>query len=162
MSKELMATTESYLSFRLGKEAFAVSVSKVLEILEVPQITKVPQCPEYMRGVINLRGNVLPVIDTRIKFGMPATEDTISTCITVLQVEVDGESLTVGALVDAVQEVLEIAETQIQAPPTLGSRYKSNLISGMVKFNEQFIMLLNIDEVFNSNELLLLQDSSAM
>src|SRR5687768_17514595 len=112
-----MITTQSYLSFKLGEEIFAANVEKVLEILEVTKITKVPKSPAYMRGVINLRGNVLPVIDTRQKFNMPHTEDTVNTCIMVLNIHMDGDKLILGALVDAVQEVLEISQDQIKTAP---------------------------------------------
>lgn len=152
--------TSSYLSFKLDEESFALHVSKVLEILEVTQITKVPQSPDYMRGVVNLRGNVLPVIDTRAKFGLSPTEFTIDTCIVVLNIVSEGETLTLGALVDTVQEVAEIQENEIQAPPKIGSKYKSEFINGMVKADDGFTMLLDIDKVFSADELILLKENS--
>ena len=100
-------TLNSYLSFKLGDEIFASNVSKVLNILEMMKITKVPKAPTYMKGVINLRGTVLPVVDTRLKFGMLPIELTTNTCILVLDVKVDEESVHIGAIVDSVQEVLE-------------------------------------------------------
>ena len=151
---------QSYLTFRLGDELFAANVGKVLEILEIPRITKVPRSPDFMRGVINLRGSVLPVIDTRIKFGLPAVEDTINTCIIVLDIEMDGNHINIGTVVDAVQEVLEIEAGQVQPAPTIGSKYKSEFIDGMVKMNDQFIMMLNLDKVFSSNEANILQEIS--
>src|SRR5512145_1168536 len=151
----------SYLTFKLGEEIFGANVSKVLNILEMTKITKVPKAPNYMKGVINLRGAVLPLIDTRIKFDMPETEYTANTCILVLDIDMNGESVHVGALVDSVQEVIEINETQIQPPPSIGSKYKSEFIEGMAKINEEFIMLLNMDLIFSSSELSLLKDSSA-
>jgi purine-binding chemotaxis protein CheW len=158
MNKEQITSTESYLSFSLGEEVFAASVAKVIEILEVPKITKVPKAPAYMRGVVNLRGSVLPVIDTRLKFGMTASTDTVNTCIMVLNVQIDSESFVLGALVDAVQEVFEISDDEIKPAPSIGSKYKSEFIEGMVKTNEQFIMLLNLDKVFSSDELITLQE----
>jgi purine-binding chemotaxis protein CheW len=107
MDKENLLKTNSFLSFKLGDEEFAAHVGKVLNILEMTRITEVPKAPEYMKGVINLRGTVLPVIDTRIKFGMSPTVYTTNTCIIVLDIEMDGESIHVGALVDSVQAVLE-------------------------------------------------------
>src|SRR5687768_11883119 len=98
--------SQSYLTFRLGGEIFAASVLHVIEILELSKITKVPRSPAFMRGVINLRGNVLPVIDTRSKFGLESAADTVDTCIMVLNIESGNEKIMVGALVDAVQEVL--------------------------------------------------------
>src|SRR3954464_1647295 len=97
----------SYLTFKLDDEIFAANVSKVIEILEIPKITKVPRSPEFMRGVVNLRGNVLSVIDSRTKFGLPPVADTINTCIIVMIVNVDGQDMTMGVIVDAVQEVME-------------------------------------------------------
>ena len=113
-----------------------------------------------MRGVINLRGNVLPVIDTRLKFGLEKTDDTINTCIMVLNVQVENQNIIIGALVDAVQEVLEIDATSIQQTPSIGSRYKTEFLNGMVKANDQFIMLLNVDRVFNIEEMSILQEVS--
>ena len=153
-------TLNSYLSFKLGEETFASNVSKVLNILEMMKITKVPKSPTYMKGVINLRGSVLPLVDTRLKFGMAQTEITTNTCILVLNVEVDGESINIGALVDSVQEVLELEESDIQPPPNIGSKYKSEFIYGMVKSNEEFIMLLDMDKVFSVDDIVLLNDAS--
>jgi purine-binding chemotaxis protein CheW len=150
--KEL-GETKSFLSFKLGDEHFTIPVMKIMEILEVPKITKVPQAPNFLVGVINLRGAVLPVIDTRIKFGMSQIEYTINTCILVLSIEVNEESLVVGALVDFVSEVFELEESKIQASPTIATKYKANFVQGMIKENDRFIMLLNIDKVFSSNEL---------
>ncbi len=153
-------TLTSYLSFRLGEEMFAADVSKVLEILEMRSITKVPRSPSYMRGVINLRGSVLPVLDTRIKFGMPATEDTVDTCIVVLNVIMEGEPLTLGALVDSVEEVLELTETDIEAPPTIGSKFNPEYMHGMVKMDDNFIMVLNVDKVFSTDELVMVAETA--
>ena len=150
-------TINSFLSFRLGDELFAANVGKVLEILEIPRITKVPRSPAFMRGVINLRGNVLPVIDTRNKFGLPATTDTINSCILVLNISIEGKEVVLGAVVDAVQEVMEIDESQIQAVPSVGAKYKTEFIQGMIKVNERFIMILDLDLVFTSDEMNVLE-----
>ena len=154
------AVTQSYLTFRLEDELFATSVANVIEILEMSKITKVPGSPHFMRGVINLRGSVLPVIDARLKFGLEKTEDTVNTCILVLSLTIEGESLTIGALVDAVQEVLELDNEKIQAAPSIGSRYKTEFIEGMVKMNEQFIMVLNVNKVFNAGDMTILQEAA--
>ncbi|MGD9993608.1 MAG: chemotaxis protein CheW [Salinivirgaceae bacterium] len=148
----------TFLSFQLGKEFFAVNVAKVLTILELKPITKVPNAPEFMRGVINLRGNVLPVIDMRIKFGMPPTEFTTNTCIIVLNVTIDEENVQLGILVDAVDEVLEIKEHEIEESPSIGTKYKVEFIQGMYKLEVGFIMLLNIDLIFNTQELLIAKE----
>lgn len=160
MKKEELENINSYLTFKLGEEEFAAHVSKVLSIMEMIKITKVPKSPEYMQGVINLRGQVLPVVDTRIKFGMTPTQFTANTCIVVMEVEVNGEYVQVGTLVDSVQEVLEIGGDQIQPPPSIGNKYKSEFISGMAKMDEHFIMMLDMDHVFSAEEMLNVQASA--
>ena len=145
---------KSYLSFRLSEEIFAANVYKVLNILEMRTITKIQQAPDYMKGVINLRGNVLPVVDLRIKFGLPITEITVDTCIIVLNINLDGGSIMVGALVDAVKEVLELNDEDIEPAPSIGTKYNANFIQGMYRVNENFVMILNIDHVFNTDELI--------
>lgn len=149
---EQIKESKSYLSFRLGTEQFGIEVVKIIEILEVPRITKVPHAPSYMKGVVNLRGGVLPVIDTRVKFGMSAIEQTIETCIIVLNIELQEERLTVGAMVDAVSEVFELESADIQPSPAIGSKYRPEFIMGMMRFKDQFLMLLNIDKVFSAGE----------
>lgn len=149
---------DSFLSFKLGNELFSANVAKVLNILEMVKITKVPKSPEYMKGVINLRGNVLPVIDLKLKFGMEETEKTSNTCILVLDIEMDEETIHVGALVDSVQEVLELTEDKIMPPPNLGNKYQSEFIYGVAKQDDEFIMLLDMDKVFSSDEISSLKD----
>ena len=149
MSDTNIAKITSYLTFKLGDEEFAAHVSKVLNILELTKITEVPKSPNYMTGVINL-----PVIDTRIKFGMTPTEFTPSTCIVVMDIDLEGESVHVGALVDSVQAVVEIEHDQIMPPPSLGNKYRSEFIEGVANINDKFVMILNMDEVFSSEDLI--------
>jgi purine-binding chemotaxis protein CheW len=151
----------SYLTFKLGEESFAANVSKVLNILEMVKVTKVPKAPNYMKGVINLRGSVLPLIDTRIKFDMGETEITQNTCILVLEIDKDGETLQVGALVDAVLEVLEFEKNEIMDPPSIGVKYKTEFIEGMAKKDDDFIMILNMDLVFTTEEVIMIKESSS-
>ncbi|NDF61087.1 MAG: chemotaxis protein CheW, partial [Crocinitomicaceae bacterium] len=129
--KHLNAETKSFLSFKLGDENFTIPVMKIMEILEVPKITRVPQSPNFLVGVINLRGAVLPVIDTRIKFGMTPIEFTINTCILVVSIEVNDEIIEVGALVDSVSEVFELSTDEIKPAPTLATRYRADYVQGM-------------------------------
>ena len=140
--------SNSYLSFKIGTELFGASVKNIISILEMAKITRVPQAPDYMKGVINLRGSVLPVIDTRIKFGISNLEITDNTCILVMQVLLKSESLLLGAIVDSVQEVLELSEEDIQPPPSIGTGYQTDIISGMAKKADEFIMLLDINKLF--------------
>jgi purine-binding chemotaxis protein CheW len=159
MNNERKSKINSYLTFKLGDEFFAANVSKVLNILEMAKITKVPKAPAYMKGVINLRGSVLPLVDTRIKFDMPETEYTTNTCILVLDINLNNESVHVGALVDSVQEVIEIDDVNIQPPPSIGTRYRSEFIDGIAKVEEEFIMILNMDLIFSTDELSILKES---
>jgi purine-binding chemotaxis protein CheW len=159
MEESNTATSEQYVTFSLGEELFGVEVTRTREILSITPVTKVPQTPEYLLGVINLRGQVVPVVDMRLKLGLPAGEETEDTCIIVVEVQVDGEAIVVGALADAVREVLEIRSDQIEPPPRLGTRLKTEFINGMGKVDEQFLILLNIDRVFNSDDLAIVQDA---
>jgi purine-binding chemotaxis protein CheW len=147
-------TVNSFLTFRCGKEYFAANVNKVLNILELSPITHVPKSPPHMIGVTNLRGSVLPVIDTRIKLNLPLSDVTTETCILVLSILIENEDVTVGALVDAVHEVVEIESSQILDPPNVGSKFKSEYINAVLKVGEQFIMLLDVDKIFVSDDLL--------
>lgn len=160
MDEQQNTSLNSYLTFKLGDEFFAAHVGNVLNILEMVKITEVPKSPDYMKGVINLRGNVLPVVDTRVKFGMSPTKFTKHTCILVLSVEIEGESVDVGGLVDSVQEVIEVENEQIQASPSIGSKYRSEFIKGMLKHDEQFIMLLDMNKVFSTDDVILLKEST--
>ncbi|MCU7494660.1 MAG: purine-binding chemotaxis protein CheW [Ignavibacteria bacterium] len=142
-----------YLTFKLGEEVFALDVNQVREILDYIKITKVPQTPEYMCGVINLRGSVVPVIDMRLKFGLKKTEATVNTCIVVVEVNIESERTVLGALVDSVQEVFELEPGEIEAPPKIGTHLKTEFIKGMGKREEKFIIILDIDKIFSANEL---------
>jgi purine-binding chemotaxis protein CheW len=157
MSVLSIVDTRQYLTFQLNEEVFAVDVSHVREILEFSTVTKVPKTPEYMRGVINLRGSVVPVLDMRLKFGMTQTEKTVDTCIIVVEVSFDGETTIIGALVDSVQEVFEMEPEQIEPAPKIGIQLKTEFIKGMGKRDDSFIIILDIDKVFTSEELTIAQ-----
>lgn len=152
MDREQLDKINSYLIFKLGNEEFAANAGKVLHILELIEITEVPNSPGYMKGVINLRGAVLPVIDTRLKMGMPSTEYTSNTCIIVVESEVEGEIVEVGALVDSVISVAEYDEGDIKAPPVVSKDSKLDLIKGMVEHENKFIMIVDIDKAFSTDE----------
>ena len=153
MSVENGMETNQYLTFRLDGEVFALGIDKVREVLDFTEMTKVPQTPEFMRGVINLRGNVVPVVDMRLKFGMAKTEKTVNTCIIITEIDLEGETTVIGALADSVQEVLDLEPDQIEPPPRIGTRLRTEFIKGMGKRDEQFIIILDIDRVFSSDEL---------
>ena len=153
MSIISITDTRQYLTFQLGEEVFGLDVSHVREILEFTAVTKVPKTPDYMRGVINLRGSVVPVLDMRLKFGLTRTEKTVNTCIIVVEVSFEDESTIIGALVDSVQEVFELEPEQIEPTPKIGTQLKTEFIKGMGKKDDHFIIILNIDKVFSSEEL---------
>ena len=145
---------QTYLSFKLSEEVFAINVLQVINILEMSNITRIPKAPDYMKGVINLRGTVLPVVDLRIKFGLPEKEVTVDTSIIVLSLDFNGESVLIGILVDAVKEVLELKNKEISPAPTIGAKYNSGFIDGMWHLDDKFIMILNIDKVFSTDEVI--------
>jgi purine-binding chemotaxis protein CheW len=155
---EIQEATQ-HLTFKLDEEVFALDISKVREVLEYTAVTKVPQTPEFMKGVINLRGHVVPVVDLRLKFGMQEAEKTVNTCIIIVEVSVDKDTAVLGALADSVQEVLELEPDQIEPAPKIGTRLKTDFIRGMGKRDEQFIMILDIDKVFSTDELAVVQDA---
>jgi purine-binding chemotaxis protein CheW len=157
MSVTNITETVQYLTFKLADEVFALDVAKVREILEITTITKIPQTPEFMRGVINLRGSVVPVIDMRLKFGMSATEQTINTCIIVVEVTLEGDTTVLGALADSVQEVVEMEPEHIEPAPHIGTRLNTNFIKGMGKHEGDFVMILDIDKVFSEEEMTAVQ-----
>ena len=124
------------------------------------QITKVPTAPDYMKGVINLRGTVLPIIDIRMKFGMDPIQYQRDTVILVLNVVIENEKVDAGILVDSVKEVFEIKKEEIMPPPGIGSKYKSKFIEGIYKMSdERFVMLLDIDKIFSSDEVVMLKET---
>jgi purine-binding chemotaxis protein CheW len=154
MSVAAIPETRQYLTFKLAEEVYALEVAKVREILEVTGITRVPQTPAYMRGVINLRGSVVPVMDLRLKFGLAETAQTVNTCIIVVEVDLDGETLVVGALADSVQEVFELEPEQIEPPPRIGTRLKTDFIKGVGNRDGALMMILDIDRIFSTDDLL--------
>jgi purine-binding chemotaxis protein CheW len=159
MSNAAILETRQYLTFKLSEEVFGVDVAQVREILDYVKITKVPQTPDFMCGVINLRGSVVPVVDMNLKFGMAKTEKTVNTCIVVVEVNLDGNTTIIGALVDSVQEVFEIESQNIEPAPRIGTRLKTDFIKGMGKQDDRFIIILDIDKVFTTEELELVQSS---
>ena len=151
-SAGIMETTQ-YLTFKLDDEVFALDISKVREVLDFTKVTKVPRTPEFMRGVINLRGSVVPVVDLRLKFGMSQTERKVNTCIIIVEVTVDTETAVLGALADSVQEVLDLEPKDIEPAPRIGTRLNTEFINGMGKQGNNFIIILDIDKVFSHGDL---------
>ncbi len=158
MSESIVVATNQYLTFTLGEERYAIDVSKVKEVLELVSITRVPKTPEFMKGVINLRGSVVPVIDLRLKFDLVELEDTVDTCIIVLEIELEDETIVIGAVADSVQEVIELTPEDIEPAPKIGTRLNTDFLNGMGKYDDKFLIVLNIDKVFTSEDLSVLQE----
>ena len=157
MNKTDITEKSQYLSFRLSEEYFALDVTQVREVLDMCPITRVPKTPDFMRGVINVRGSVVPVVDLRMKFGIPLTEFGVFTRIIVIELMVDSEKTIVGAIADAVHEVIELDPANIEATPSIGSRWRTEFIRGIGKQNDQFIIILDIDRIFSTDELAILE-----
>jgi purine-binding chemotaxis protein CheW len=142
----------TYLSFRLGKEIFAISVKKVLEVLQKQYITEMPEMPEYIKGVINFRGDILPVVDARVKFKMK-TSDLESYVIIVLEITDNDRDIRVCALVDSVKDVISVDDHEIKPIPEMGLKYSAEYLNGMIKSAESFITILNVDKIFTSQQI---------
>ena len=153
MSVTDITDTRQYLTFKLADEVFGIEVSKVREVLDFTTITKIPRTPDFMSGVINLRGNVVPVVDLRLCFEMSKTQKTVNTCIVVVEMLIEGESTIIGALADSVEEVIDLEPEHIQPAPKMGTQIRTEFIKGMGTRDAQFIMILDIDRVFSAEEL---------
>jgi purine-binding chemotaxis protein CheW len=153
MSTTAVVDSVQYLTFKLEDEVYATDIAQVREVLEYTRVTKVPRTPAYMRGVINLRGHVVPVLDLKLRFGMSRTEQTVNTCVIIVEVQIEGEKTIIGALADSVQEVIDMDASTIQPAPRIGTKLNTDFIQGMGKRDEQFVIILDIDKVFSIDEL---------
>ncbi len=142
-----------YLTFMLNSEIFAIGILRIKEIIEYGNLTEVPRMPEFIRGVINLRGAVVPVIDLSSRFGKEVTTVSRRTCIVIIEVEHDGEQHVVGVMVDAVNEVLDIPASEIEPAPSFGAKVRADFIHGMGKVNGKFVIILNVDKVLSLDEM---------
>jgi purine-binding chemotaxis protein CheW len=154
-----MAKAGKYLTFKLGAEEYGLEILKVQEIIKMMDITKVPRTPEFVRGVINLRGKVIPVVDLRLKFSMDSKETTDKTCVIVVQVAHGAGRVTMGTIVDEVSEVLDIAGEQIEPAPEFGTAVDTAFILGMGKVAKKVVMLLDIDRVLAAGEIAAVQSA---
>jgi purine-binding chemotaxis protein CheW len=161
MSTNNIHTTNQYLTFSLSNELYALEVSKVQEVLEYQPITRVPKTPDFMRGVINVRGGIVPIVDLRLKFDLPAQEQTVDTCIIVLEIAIENETITVGTIADNVHEVVELQPEEIEATPRIGTRLDTDFIQGIGKSNDRFLVILNIDKILTSEEITSMADQAA-
>lgn len=150
---ETTAQGQQYLTFSVSGEAFAIPIASIKEIIEYRRPTDVPMMPTYVRGVINLRGRVVPVIDLAVRFGRTGAEVSKRTCIVILEISQEGERHNISVMVDAVSAVLEIADGDIEPPPKFGARLRADFISGMGKVGGQFVIILDVDRVLCVEEL---------
>ncbi len=159
MSETNRSMLNQYITFRLDSEMFAIDVSQVREILDVTAITKIPRAPDFMRGVINVRGSVVPVVDLRLKFGMEKIEQTPDTRIVVMEIDLYGELTTIGTLADAVNNVMDIEPAGIEQAPKVGGKWNNDFIKGIGKHDDDFILILNVDRIFSVEELAVVHDT---
>ena len=152
MAVSTLTQTAHYITFRLGDELFAINVVQVREVLDMSVITRVPRAPGYMRGVVNVRGSAIPVVDLRVKFGLPPSADTVNTRIVVLELSLDGEAVVVGGIADSVHDVMELEPSQIEEAPRMAMRWRAELVQGMGKRGDEFVIILDIDKVFSSED----------
>jgi purine-binding chemotaxis protein CheW len=151
--------TQQYLTFVLSGEVFAIGILAIKEIIEYAHLTPVPMTPEYVRGVLNLRGAVVPVLDLSVRFGKQASPVTKRTCIVIIEINVAGECHDVGVVVDTVNAVLDIPASEIEPPPSFGARIRTDFIQGMGKVNGKFVILLDVNQVLATEELLALSET---
>jgi purine-binding chemotaxis protein CheW len=149
---------QQYLTFMIGGEEYAISLLKVKEIIEYDVVTEIPKTPPWVRGVINLRGNVVPVIDLAVKFRLPASVAGKLTCIVIIEVECEGEATVMGVMADSVRQVVDLKAEEIEVPPSFGTRVKVDYLLGMARSGKKFCLLLDTEKVLSTQELLELPD----
>ena len=143
---------ETYLTFKLGQEFFAVSVANVLEVLEKQQITLVPRAPEHILGIINFRGNILPVVDTRQKFNLSGSESDLNCILIVFEMGSVENRFSIAATADAVKDVIEISQDEIKPIPEMGLSYDAQFIRGAIRRQENFVLILETEKVFSLSD----------
>lgn len=149
-----MLANDQYLTFFLAGEEYAISILQVTDIIECGVVTRVPGTPLWIRGVHNLRGTVVPVIDLAIRFGLPATEVTRRTCVVIVELRVDDEAVVMGVMADSVHQVADFTAAQIQPAPSFGPRVRAGYLLGMASTSDsRFVQLLDIDRIFSSDEI---------
>ena len=156
MVTEIIHGLDSYFTFRIGNELFAVNIGHVTKILEMTDITNVPNSPRYFKGIINLFGDVLPVFDGRLKFGFPEVKNTRNTCILIFVFELDGQLVRSGIVVDSVEKVVIFEPEQIKPAPQVGKGFNAEFIHGIATFNEEFVIILNLEKIFSEEEISLI------
>jgi purine-binding chemotaxis protein CheW len=158
--KQVPPSTVQYLTFFTAGEEYAIAIVKVREIIEYEAVTTVPNTPVWIRGVTNLRGKVVPVVDLAVKFGMPAAGISKFSCIIITEVMFQGENLVMGVLADSVSQVIELSADEIEATPPFGTRVKTEYLLGMGALGKKFCLILDIDKVLSADELLAVTESA--
>ncbi len=153
MDQENVTQSNQFLTFLLADEAFGLEINRVREVIDDFVVTRIPRTPAYLPGAVNLRGNVLTVVDLRHKFGLGKTSVNSKSCIIVVECDLDGEKAVIGALADSVDEVYDIRKTDILPPPDMGTSIDCKYLSGVGKIADKFIMLLNTSRLFSMEEL---------
>ncbi len=161
MSAAELSELNQYLTFTLSDELFAIDIAWVKEILDDTNITAIPMLPECIRGVINVRGKAVPVVDLRLSFNMSRTEMTVNTCVIICELDLDSENMAVGFLADSVQEVVELRPDQIDPPPRMGTRIDARCIKGMGKRDAHFIIILDMHQVLSEDDADAVQTAAA-
>lgn len=156
----ITAVAGQFLTFRLAEEVYGVDIRKVREVLEYTSITAVPKTPGFMKGVINLRGGVVPVVDLRLKFGMDEKEKTVNTCIIIVDVKTDDEEILLGAIADSVSEVVNLSGDEMEDTPSIGMSLRVDFIRCMGKIHGEFCMILDIDQIFSAEEMAVIKNGS--
>jgi purine-binding chemotaxis protein CheW len=156
---QLSQNIAQYLTFLTAGEEYAISIVKVSEIVEYETVTTVPGAPAWIRGVTNLRGRVVPVVDLAVKFGLPASRITKFSCIVITEVTFQGENLTMGVLADSVSQVIDLSADEIEQTPPFGTRVKTEYLLGMGALGKKFCLILDIDKVLSADELLMVTES---
>lgn len=160
MVKYLSAEAGKYLTFQLEKDVYGLEILKVQEIIGMLDITVLPKTPEYIRGVINLRGKVIPVLDLRMKFEQEDIQDTEKTCTIVVEITQNGNTSTIGIIVDEVSEVLDIGNEQIESTPSMSNSNETQFISGAAKINDNVVILLDIERTLTNNDMAVLSQAA--
>jgi len=153
--------TDQYLTFFIRTEEYAVQILRVKEIIEFERVTRVPSMPAHVRGVINLRGSVLPVIDLAAKFGHGESVPSRTTCIVVVETQIDGEVLVAGVIADAVSEVIDLPAVQIEPPPPFGTNVRVDFLAGMGKLDGRLVLVLDLDRILTPVEILEIAEAAA-
>lgn len=154
MATDAPSGSQRFLTMTLGNELFAIDIFSVREILDYTDITRIPQTPDFMRGVVNVRGNAVPVVDLKMKFGLGQVEQTLNTRIVIVEIKRDDMVSVMGALADSVKEVLELETDRIDPPPRMGAAVRADFIRGIGKHGDRFILVLDVDKVFSSDEIM--------